>query len=517
MGKSLSDYASTHFKTLAGEAFKVLKNPSEFLSSSPLIAQLDNLDAKGMLDVFFGKKSLDIGNIKEKFGEYIGHSAKLLSSVAIAEGTSYLGPAAIPVAEILQGFSDQAITNFTGHKTGKNFHYERGDWVIVDLGKQKKLNKKALLEEAYLEGGMFGDFDAELAVDFEQSREDYSLGFFMSKSNLPGESMIFVFEHKATDSVRDTHIEPATASQKKKYDASFEYAGFREIFLQKEELGSLIDNVKTPLEPGTEVVYDDKIFHIVSGNFEKSIIQDMSGKNIMVDVRDLSPGRHKTTGVYIYEKNLQREYFNPDFFKSADFVWLPVDTQNKLTCPDAERILSVISYFYGNEAVCYECFNGRERNVRKSELQALSDEYFEFVNRFKQFKLFQSEAIQNSTLIVNFGLGGDYAKMCHGLVTNFGVSIYKENVSTESQMRSIDEPKALVVELPSTPQIPDTRSTGTLVYGEDTTGYDEELDLTLGQDDEDAEKSKELGNGIYIGLGVIGGVILVTYIYKTNS
>ena len=236
MGKSLSDYAPTHFKNLAQEAFKVLKNPSEFLSSSPLIAQLDNLDAKGMLDVFFGKKSLDIGNIKEKFGEYIGHSAKLLSSVAIAEGTSYLGPAAIPVAEILQGFTDQAITNFTGHKTAKNFHYERGDWVIVDLGKQKKLNKKALLEEAYLEGGMFGDFDAELAVDFEQSREDYSLGFFMSKSNLPGESMIFVFEHKATDSVRDTHIEPVDASQKKKMMRVLNTLDFGRFFYKRKSL-----------------------------------------------------------------------------------------------------------------------------------------------------------------------------------------------------------------------------------------------------------------------------------------
>ena len=450
MGKSLSDYAITHFKSLAKEAFKSLENPIEFLKDSPLIAQLDNLDAKGMLDVFFGNKSIDIGNIQEKFGEYISHSAKLLSSVAIAEGTSFLGPAGLPVAEILQNLTNEAIDNFSGKKEHPNFKYARGDWVVVDLGTQKKINKKVLRNEAWLEANMFGDFDAELGVDFEQSHEDYSIGFYMNESNQPGESMIFVFEHKATDSVRNSHFTPVTTGQKKKYDASFEFAGFRELFLEKEELGSLVDNVKSPLEPGTEVVYENKIFHVVAGGSEQVIIQDMSGQNQMVDVRDISAGRHKSTGVYIYEENLQREYFNPDFFKSGDFVWLPVDKHNKETCPQAERILCVISYFFGDFTVCYETFNGRERNVRKSELQALSDEYNDFVNRFKAFKLFQSEAIQNSTLIANFSLGQDYAKMCHGQVTNFGVSIYKENVSTESK-RKITGPKALVVQLPSTP------------------------------------------------------------------
>ena len=515
MGKSLSEYATAHFKSLAKEAFKTLENPSEFLKDTALIGMLDNLDAEGMLDVFFGKKSLDIGSIQEQFAEYIGHSAKLLSSIAIAEGTSYLGVAGIPVAEILKSLSNEAIDNFTNKKTDKNFVFARGDWVIVDLGENKKINKKAIRNEAYLEASMFGDIDLELMVDFEQSHEDYSLGFYMNKSNVAAESMIFVFEHKATDSVRNTHIAPANPTQKKKYDASFEYAGFRELFLQKEELGSLVENVKTPLEPGTEIIYADQIYHIVQANYEKAIIQDMAGQNIMVDVRKLSAGRHTSTGVYIYEVNLQREYFNPDFYKSGDFVWLQPDKHNRETSPDAERILSVLSYFFGNFAVCYECFNGREREVRKTKLEALSDEYNDFVNRFKGFKLFQSEAIQNSNLIANFSLGGDYAKMCHGQVTNFGVKIYKENVSIE---RTLTEPVALDVKLPSTPQIPDAQGGDTGggyggTAGDDPTYLDDEGNETT----EGKEKSKDLGNGVYIGVAVVAGLILVTYMYKTQS
>jgi hypothetical protein len=414
----------------------------------------------------------------------------VLSSLAAAQvGALVGGPTGVVAAELITSVAKDAIESFTEKKVNPNFKYAKGDWIIVDMGHNHALSKKVLLEETRLTGAMFGDFDLDLAKDLHKKGEDFSVGFFMSESTVPGESNVFVFEVKDTQSVPNSKLAPMTAAMKKKYDTNFSYAAVREMILEKEQLPSLLENVRVEnrLEVGSEVVYESKVQHIVSGDSFHSIIEDMDGKRKLVKNSEVTPGRSTTLGIYNYSANDRREFFEPETLATGMFVWVPADKENNLTI-QCERVLCVVGYFFGNTAELFEAFNGRERSVHKDKLEMLSDEFSDFINRIKECARFREEAAHNDTNISSFALGTTHLHMCHGLVEGFGRRIYKER-------QIVMEPKPVVEEIHATP----------------AGVFDEGVD----SDEEATEDQKAVGNNVYIGAGVIVALILVTTLYKS--
>ena len=514
--ETFSEYGVAAFRQLTKDAFDQLDDPNQDLTTTKKtwLSKITNLTTPDLVDVIFQNKDIAIGDIKEKFRDYLAHSAKLISAVAIGETASYLGgPAGLAFGELANSFVSDAVDTFQKKKVDQNFKYARGDFVVVDLGKTKTTNKKILQEEALLSGDVFGDFDIDFAKDIEKDREDYSVGFYIGPSTEPAESMVFVFEHKAGNSIRNTHLTPMSAIMKKKYENSFEYTAVREIFLEKLEHPSLLEAIHKavcPLEIGTEVIYQQQIYHIVKANELEAIIESLDGERLLVNITEIKPGRHNSTGVYIYSAEERREYFNPDFFKTGDFVWIPSDYENQRTISTTKIVLCVIGYFFGSNAVVYECFNGRKRDVKKSDLKAISDEFNDFVQKMKAYKLFQAEAVQNSTLITNFGVGEEYAHMCHGTVLGFGYSLFKENVSVTSQQTPGELP-----ELEMTGQLGGTVAAAPQLLVSGGPRYSAETQGGFTEEEED--ESKQAGYGMMVAVAAVVGIILITQVYKGSS
>ena len=81
--------------------------------------------------------------MREKFSDYVGRSAKVLSSLAAAQvGSLVGGPGGVVAAELLTSVAKDAIESFTEKKVNPNFKYAKGDWVIVDRGHNHILSKK---------------------------------------------------------------------------------------------------------------------------------------------------------------------------------------------------------------------------------------------------------------------------------------------------------------------------------------------------------------------------------------
>jgi hypothetical protein len=372
----MATFTATEFRQFTSDSFDQLKHPETILgTTTDWLGSIENITSDKVVDLFFGKSKETIGHLREKFSDYVGRSAKVLSSLAAAQvGALVGGPGGLVAAELLTSVSKDAIESFTEKKVNPNFKYAKGDWVIVDRGHNHALSKKVLLEETVLTGSMWGDFDLDLARDLHKTGEEYSVGFFMSESTVPGESNVFVFEVKDTQSVPNKKLAPMTAAMKKKYDTNFSYAAVREMILEKEQLPSLLENVRVEnrLEVGSEVVYESKVQHIVSGDSFHSIIEDMDGKRKLVKNSEVTPGRSTTLGIYNYSANDRREFFEPETLATGMFVWVPADKENNLTI-QCERVLCVVGYFFGNTAELFEAFNGRERSVHKDKLEMLSD------------------------------------------------------------------------------------------------------------------------------------------------
>ena len=493
------------FSEMTRGAFDQLDNPDAGNPLSVWLDKVSDMTPGKLIDSVFGANSEDIGNWKSQFGDYINHSAKLLTRVAGAEiGAYFGGQGGLVAGELIAALGDDAIDRFSG-KSDPEHHYKVGDWVIVDLGKKKHDSKKLKRQEMWAETMMFGDYDMTLHKDEE--REDYSVGFYVGKSTLETESMVFVFERKKVDSVRHTRIRPMSQIQSDKYDSSFEYSLVREIFLEKEENPHLIDHIKTvPCESGSEVIYKDKVYHVVVCTGLTAIIEDVTGDRQKVDMTQLSRGRTTNNTMYNYTKgeidgeNEVSSYHTPQSLVSGDFCWIPADKENQRTVPSCEVVLCVVSYFQGQNAIVYECFNGRERQLGTRFVQTPTGEIRDYLSQFPDFQKFRLEAAESSTTVSHHAVGSRYVLVCHGVVEGFGVISYDDGTTTERGMK--DTPKGQEIHGEISHQV--QPSTHYLVQGSpnETGGSD-------------PEGSQAIGNNVAMILGGVAVVAIVFYVAKS--
>ena len=222
------------------------------------LGKMQNLSTEDLFNMFFGKDA-EIGSIQENLISYLSRSAKVLSTYAITEGTTFfsLSPlAGITAGELFSQLIDDITDSYT-ENSKPDSPYTYGQWVRVDLGHQKKIDQKRLKEEEWMETAEFGDFDDNLTKTVQLSEEDYSLGFYLGEKD--GNYMVFVFEYKDTDVVLKDHVRALSQVAEDKINKQFEFVTFRELFLQKREGINFTENIKHKFEIGDEVIFEEKV------------------------------------------------------------------------------------------------------------------------------------------------------------------------------------------------------------------------------------------------------------------
>ena len=488
------------FIELTQGAFNQHDVPGETDPLSQFLDKVSNMTPGKLIDSVFGATAEDIGNWKEQFGEYMAKGAKLITRTGLTEvGAIYGGPTGLAAAELASSVADEAIDSFL--KIDKDHVYTHGDWILIDLGKKKKDSKKLKQQMMWMETAEFGVFDMTLHKD--ETREDYSVGFYVNRSTLVNESMVFCFERKKVVSARNDHIRPMTTSQKAKFDGSFEYSIVREIFLEKEANPHLIENISTvPCESGTEVIYKDKVYHIGACTGLSSVIEDVNGDRLKVDMESLQRGRTLTNTMYNYTQGeLDGEhtpsgFHSNDALVSGDYCWLPATSKNTETVPHCEVVLCVISYFQGHNVICYEAFNGTERIIGSRFIQVPTGDVRQFISSFPEFQKFRLEAAESSNHLPNYSVGSRYTLMCHGIIEGFGVISYSHGTKAEQGMNQTPGETLSGKGYMSSQVLPSMNPR-----------VNAKAPLVMEEDEEQAEKT---GSTIYM---VLGGIAVVGLIY----
>ena len=163
----------------------------------------------------------------------------------------------------------------------------------------------------------------------------------------------------------------------------------RELYFTK------TDNVKLDCEvscdPGTEVLYKRKLFHIVKCDGDVGLIEAEDGSREIVPMAGLERSRQDRAGYTVWRyKNGEAPENNsfvvtPDGFGTGDWVWVQ---------RDADWELGMVHIISGDRAVVYMCQSGFRLLVPIPEIRVAERDVTDLYNRINDFVRFKVAAIE---------------------------------------------------------------------------------------------------------------------------
>lgn len=265
-----------------------------------------------------------------------------------------------------------------------------GQWVMIADG-DKWLTSHAtdIAERAYKSG--FGKSLTE--GEKAQVKKTISFGFFLGMGVRANTFQVFNFnsgepEDRYTDKVR---VLPT--AQQRKLDEDDVLVKLRNIFLERKTTTKLGNDIVC-LDPGAEVVYNKKKYHIFDVNGTTARIGD-SEKSFQVDVYDLTQGRVTHTNAWNYGAKLTGSFVadgKAQFYK-GQWVWVKIRDTLKKTHEVADKELGVIRLINGKLMDGYFAIDGKRFRRTASYLMPLSDVEIQTFNGMSDFVKFKSDAV----------------------------------------------------------------------------------------------------------------------------
>jgi hypothetical protein len=226
-------------------------------------------------------------------------------------------------------------------------------------------------------------------------RDNYSVGFIIEFNRESNKIGCFVMETGKSDWIRPEHLKKLSVTDSESYDTNEKLSLIRELYFVKDNEGRL-DSARIDTSPGAEVMYQQKTYNVVSVDGPRVVIENDEG-SMLVDQASLQAGRQTIAKT----PNTTPGYDNR-FLTTGSFVWLPITAKESALYPKAEVCLAVISYFNGQDAICYKTYDGSNVEISKWRLQEVDPEIVNILAKNRKYAKFRVKAGEANSNIVDF-------------------------------------------------------------------------------------------------------------------
>jgi hypothetical protein len=268
--------------------------------------------------------------------------------------------------------------------------YKKGDWVIVDKGKKTQVVLDTSLP--------FGLEDASTMISelhVLQRHEDYHVGFFVSVGEDAGHVTVFdLVTGDARDyPQRDVRLLPQ--AERGRLDTDKVASNIRELYFT--ETDSVYMECETQCEPGTEVIFQESLWHIEHCDGDVALIENDQGERQHVGMGLLSRSRQERIGPqHVYKKGKAQEatgfVTQPGGYGTGDWVWIDYED-------GAKKHLGCVHIINGPEVVMFMTLTGTIKRRRPGQVRPASRDDSDTFNRIKEFAMFRAAAVEGADTV----------------------------------------------------------------------------------------------------------------------
>ena len=373
--------------------------PRRVLADQPKLRKVVAL----MKDVDIPTESLsDLANgwkvAKEKLlGDKFQKGFKQAAEQTIIGTIGVLGGGAGKVFAIGMELGDIARTLL-----GKDEHFgkvapTRGEWVAINNGVSHIKKQVKGLYKSATEGSKLPEVAQGKII---------SIGFVVEPGQETNSVVVFNFQTKQKEErlVRETLVLPA--DKQARLDLHPVLMKLKNIVLEDDSYKATLGK-GVPVDPGSEVVYNGKLYTVLSCDGFSASIQ--GGNSILtVDVNYLSRGRVKHTQSNNYSRNTESWTTGkaPDLY-SGQWVWLKPRSSTHKKYRDAGYELGVLRLVNGAIADGYYALDGIRFRTHVTTIKACPQSDQEWMNTHPDFRFFK-EAATKGVGVGRLKLGRDH-------------------------------------------------------------------------------------------------------------
>lgn len=373
------------------------------------------------LKKYVEKTGLKVDNLAEiTQGGFLKHLGTVLQS---QHGLMALGTTALNVGgDIGQGNYAAAMGTLLSEGSkifsdtpGIISSYAKGNWVYVDNGEEMHTRK----ERATIfwgEGAMFGDMpeqeDEELATEHV-----ITIGFVTEPVTGDGEIDIFDLESGDIRRFRIQDVRHVSESKAKALDETEEMTIMKDVILgEKPTLDRVV--AETPIDPGSEVTYDGKVYNVLEA--QGDLVRIQSGeKTLTVGAQKLQRGRTTHSNVWHYHKHHQTPTgfdrdVKPGLHKGM-WIWVPSRAKAQTLFPSSEWELGCVRLLSGYNVDGYYALDGERLIVLEDHVVIVKNAQDEWLNSHRFFKQFHHHAMEGGHSVRAWNLGQHFPRLCCGV------------------------------------------------------------------------------------------------------
>ncbi len=292
--------------------------------------------------------------------------------------------------------------------------FAKGQWVLVDNGEEKHTRKERA-SMFWGEGVMFGDMPGE-SDEHQVTEHVFTVGFVTEPTVGDGEIDVFDLESGNIRRFRIQTVRHAPPDRAAQLEGSEEMQIMKDVILGEEPTADRVA-AATPIDPGSEVTYDGKVWNVLESHGTKVRIQ-CGEATITVDSNKLGRGRTDHSNVWHYDPNQTPEGFDrntkPGLHRG---MWIWVKPREKITSlyPTSEWELGIVRLLSGYQVDGYYAMDGERLVENEANVQIVKHAQDEWLNAHKFFKQFRNEAVVGGHSTRSFNLGQHFPRLCAGV------------------------------------------------------------------------------------------------------
>ena len=370
---------------------------------------VDILRNAGVPDKFLkGVGGEDVGTTEWKAAveSMAGAGAELAMDTAIGGLLTYIGkpdwiPAATSAAHKLSGHFSQMNADANEAKLEL---LNPGQWVVVNNGPppEPELGYKDELRRRRLFGAT------------PPPPDQISAGFYVGPASAPAYVTVFNFFSFKKEDHRIENVAVANELKTLELEGNSIMKQVRDLFFAQQEPPAKM-NSEVPTDPGTEVIYNELLYHIVKSEGSEALIEDVHGQRKVVSIDKLLRGRVTHTNSWNYRKG---EIFNTGFDSdgsaknfTGQWVWIPA-RQDLVDAGVTPFELAVIWKIERDGVYTFNAFDGDLVVVDDypTPVNPILADSFNLRKKFVKFRLAAVEGVNTHT----YCLGSDELLICIG-------------------------------------------------------------------------------------------------------
>ena len=441
--------------------------PRRRMAHQPLQKQFSAMLEKINFHKMFGKvATAGKGNYKDTLKKQVQEGATKLPLKELAAGAlGFMSNIAVPGSGLVAGGALYAGANLHGAQNifAKAKKPEKvGDWVMIHHGMTQT---DQILEDSLTWGAadlmkIKGREKLKKSVEERLTGETkaqpkVSIGFYIEHGEKESTYRVFDFGKTEIIQVRKDDVARLDPLRAATLNENVSLNNVKNFVLQchgpigwKLSDGKKLKSIVN-VDPGSEVVYKDELFVVVSADGNKIRIND-SYRVIDCDIQDLSPGRQGNNNSWNYGYK-QDNSFDADSsaeFHAAQWVWLTpreiskADTKGIFTCT---RELGGVRLMNGGMLDGYYAVDGVRFQTLPETAKPASLSETGWLNKSKDFARFMDSVSTGENVKVN-RLGANHLSVCLGDVLEMDAVVEDITVGETLEGMTPGEMKTLVSE-----------------------------------------------------------------------